>query len=110
MKVSRCTACGRLGFPRHRVCPNCRGEDFEQVELGEGTLLTYTVLHVPPPGVEGPVRLGIAAFEGGVRALGQLVEPAEVGDRVQAERGPTRVRDGEPVEGVRLRPVPEGKG
>lgn len=110
MRASRCTACGRVAFPRHRVCPACRGEAFEEVELGEGTLLTHTVLHVPPPGVEPPLRLGIVAFEGGVRALGQLLAPADVGARVRAEVGPTRRREGEVVTGVRFRPLDEGKG
>ncbi len=110
MRAFRCTACGHTSFPRHRVCSACRGEAFEEVELGEGTLLTYTVLHVPPPGVESPLRLGIAEFKGGVRVLGQMMGPAEVGALVRAELGPTRMWEGQEVVGVRLRRIQEGKG
>lgn len=105
MRAHRCRACGALSYPAHAACRRCRGRDHEELEVGEGVLLTHTELRVPPPGAPSPLRLGIAEFEGGVRALGQLLEPAEVGDRVVAEWGPTRTVEGRTVEAWRFRPA-----
>lgn len=103
MKVTRCVHCGTLTYPIHMVCHSCGSKESEEAELGEGTLLTYTVVHVPPPGVSPPLRLGIVEFEGGVRALGQLAEDVEVGSKVRAEWAVVRRVDGREYEGFRFR-------
>ncbi len=99
MKVYRCKECGRLAYPAHYVCGECRSRELEEVDVSEGTLLTYTVIHVPPPGVPSPLRIGIVEFEGGVRALGQLTESMEVGSKVTAEWATVRRLDGREYEG-----------
>lgn len=110
MRASRCRRCQALAYPAHRLCRACRHDAFQEVSLGEGTLLTYTVLHVPPPGVPAPLTLGIAEFEGGVKALGQVVGEAAVGLRVEGEWAPLRTVDGQTLEGFRFRPVEGRKG
>lgn len=110
MRAFRCRRCQALTYPAHRVCRACRHDAFQEVDVGEGTLLTYTVLHVPPPGVSAPLTLGIAEFEGGVKALGQVVGEAAVGDRVQAEWAPLRTVGDRTLEGFRFRPVRGRKG
>ncbi len=102
MNVRRCLHCGTLTYPAHYLCHRCRHSDFENVELGDGTLLTFTVIHVPPPGVPSPLAIGIVEFEGGVRALGQLSEPMEVGSKVTAEWGVLRRVAGKEYEGFRF--------
>jgi uncharacterized OB-fold protein len=103
MRVYRCRSCGRLSYPAHFLCRQCRSTEFDELEVSGGKLLTYTVIHVPPPGVPVPLRLGIAEFEGGVRALGQLAEPMEVGDEVVAEWALLRKMGDEEYEGFRFR-------
>ncbi len=105
MRVSRCMGCGALSYPVHSVCHSCGGADFKDTNLGQGALLTYTVLHVPPPGVDPPLRIGIVEFEGGVRALGQLTEEMDVGTRVEAEWAVVRRVGDKVYEGFRFRPV-----
>jgi uncharacterized OB-fold protein len=85
MKVFRCSGCGQLSFPSHFLCRACRSREHEEVEVHEGSLLTYTVIHAPPPGFASPLRVGIIEFEGGVRALGQLTEAVEAGSKVRVE-------------------------
>lgn len=105
MRVARCKGCRRLTYPAHFVCDDCGSRDFDSLEVSEGTLLTYTVLHVPPSGVVSPLRIGIVEFEGGVRALGQLAEPMEVGAKVRAEWTVVREVEGRIYEGFRFRPA-----
>lgn len=109
MRAARCTHCGTLAFPPHAVCAACRHDTFEGVELREGRLLTYTVIHVPPPGLPSPLTVGIVEFEGGLRALGRLAEPVEVGQAVVGEW--TVLREGEAgaMEGFRFRPAPSSR-
>ncbi|MFQ5907738.1 MAG: Zn-ribbon domain-containing OB-fold protein [Thermoplasmata archaeon] len=104
MKVAKCVECGRLTFPTHRVCSRCRGTVFEEADLKEGRVLTHTVLHVPPPDLTPPIPIAIVEFEGGVRALGQVTEPVEIGARVVPDWGPLREVDGATCEGFRFRP------
>ncbi|MFQ5987064.1 MAG: Zn-ribbon domain-containing OB-fold protein [Thermoplasmata archaeon] len=104
MNVAKCARCGRLAFPSHAICPNCRGSEFEEHELTEGVVVSNTVLRVPPPGLTPPVPIAIVEFEGGVRALGQLTESAEVGTQVVPEWGFLREAEGRVYEGFRFRP------
>ncbi len=103
MKLYRCAHCGTLAHPAHLLCHSCRATEFEEAEVGEGTLLTYTVIHVPPPGVEPPLKIGIVEFDSGVRVLGQLAEDVEVGAKVRGEWTVVRRVEGRDFEGVRFR-------
>ncbi|MFQ5838685.1 MAG: Zn-ribbon domain-containing OB-fold protein [Thermoplasmata archaeon] len=105
MRVYECEACGRLTYPVHFLCHDCGSRKFEEVEVSEGTLLTYTVIHAPPPGVPSPLTLGIAEFEGGVRALGQLSEPMEIGAKVRAEWAVLRKMGDRQFEGFKFHRV-----
>jgi uncharacterized OB-fold protein len=87
---SRCTACGEVQFPRRVVCARCLGEALEDVLLGpEGTLYTWTWLHMP--------LFGSLRAEAGGYGVGQ-VDLAE-GPRVQAvlSGGPDAFRIGMPM-------------
>jgi uncharacterized OB-fold protein len=72
---SRCNACGEVQFPRRVVCAKCLATDLEDVELGpEGTLYTWTWVHVP--------LFGSPRAEAGGYGVGQVDLPE--GPRVQA--------------------------
>lgn len=104
MKVARCAQCGRISFPTHRVCANCRSSEFVEEEVEEGIVLTSTVLRVPPPDLTPPVPIAIVEFEGGGRALGQVTKPVRVGTRVVPEWATLREVRGIRYEGFRFRP------
>jgi uncharacterized OB-fold protein len=76
LEAARCATCAKLAFPPRRLCPSCRGATFEKVTLAEhGTLVTWTVIHVPPrefaaqaPYVVGIVELGESTPHGSTGA------------------------------------------
>ena len=50
LEAARCTGCDKMIFPARRVCPECRGTEFETTQLSRrGKVVTSTVIRVPPP-------------------------------------------------------------
>lgn len=51
---SECENCKTKYFPKRVICPKCRraGKMKEYKFSGEGEILTYTTIHVPPNGFE----------------------------------------------------------
>jgi len=44
-----CTKCGKWFFPERLVCDKCGCREFETKAMGRtGTILTYTIIRVPP--------------------------------------------------------------
>jgi hypothetical protein len=77
LEAGRCKGCGKVYYPPRLVCPECKGREFETQELPrEGKVLSYTVVHVAPPGLsdETPYALGIVELANGVRLLTQIVD------------------------------------
>lgn len=105
MRVAQCRSCGTVAYPAHRVCRSCRGRTFGETEARIGTVVTHTLLHVPPPGFEPPVRLAIVEFEGGGRALGRLTAETRLGARVEVEEADPGETEGG-TRAWRFRPVP----
>ncbi len=103
----RCKACGKLMLPKHDRCLQCKGEEFEEVELPqEGTLITWTKLYFPPEGIEmPPLTLGIAKF-GEVHVLGQVMtDDPKTGMRVKPVWGHLRKLRGRDIEGFKFQPL-----
>lgn len=71
----RCTACGVVQFPRHRVCIECaRAEGLDDVRLARrGTLFTFTHDHVAES-ADPPVTHGVVDLDGGGRLYLQLTD------------------------------------
>lgn len=85
---SRCTTCGTVYFPPRPVCPVCTShrqsiEKMVPFQLsGEGTVLSYTVVHDPAEGFEMqvPYVLALVKTPEGPVLTGQVVDlaPEEV--------------------------------
>jgi uncharacterized protein len=72
----RCRACGTLRFPALDVCPACQADDCEQVALSTtGTVFTFTVVHMEPPGYlgEAPYAYGVIELPEGLRVTTTLL-------------------------------------
>jgi uncharacterized OB-fold protein len=81
----RCTRCEHpLAFALP-LCPRCRGRVNSERFGPEGTIWSFTVVHVPTrPGGETPYTLGYVDLDGGPRLLVRLDRvPAGVGTRVR---------------------------
>ncbi len=49
----KCTKCGYLHLVTTYFCQNCGNKEFENVSIeGKGTVVTYTIITVPPAGYE----------------------------------------------------------
>ncbi|MEW5735674.1 MAG: Zn-ribbon domain-containing OB-fold protein [Thermodesulfobacteriota bacterium] len=69
---ARCQACGRRYLPPQAVCPDCGGGlSAEEVEK-RGTIRTFTVIRVPPEGMEAPYIVAMVELSCGAWALGNL--------------------------------------
>jgi uncharacterized OB-fold protein len=104
----KCRLCGKLQYPRHARCPNCKGTDFEEIGLGdECTLLTYTKLYATPEGIEmPPLLLGIVEFSNGVRALGQLLaDDVDIRMKLRPTWGKLRILRGKDIHGFKFEPT-----
>jgi uncharacterized OB-fold protein len=107
----RCKKCGKLHYPFHDRCLECKGREFETVSPeGDARLLTYTQIFNLPWGFDQRfLIIGVAEFENGVKAMGQVaaesVDELHLGMNVRANWEPVRVQYGENVYGLKFEPV-----
>lgn len=79
LQFPRCGACGTFRWPAGPFCFQCRSQEVEWVQAGQGRIYSYTVLPVPSadkhaaPQFRTPV---VVEFEGipGVRLVSVLVD------------------------------------
>ena len=77
LEAGRCTGCGKVLYPSRKVCPSCRRQDFETIRLTpKGTVVTSTVIHVPPDDFlnEAPYAMAIVETPEGARLMTQVVD------------------------------------
>lgn len=90
LEAGKCNKCGYLAFPPRLVCPECGHKEFNTVNLKpEGSILTFTIIHVPPDSFasESPYAVGIIETDDGARLTSQIVdckpEEVKIGKRVK---------------------------
>ncbi len=74
---SRCTTCKEVFFPKKNLCPVCRRRgSIEDMQFnGNGRIVSYTIVRVPPEGFEkyAPYAVAVIDLEEGARVSGQVV-------------------------------------
>lgn len=83
LEAGRCRGCGKVVYPTRRVCPGCRGGEFDQVALSRrGKVVTSTVIHIPPADLvmQAPYAMAVVETPEGARLMAQVVdcEPSAV--------------------------------
>ena len=107
----KCKACGKLHYPFHDRCLACKGREFEEVKpQGNVTLLTWTRIHNLPWGFDQRyLVIGVAEFENGVKAMGQInadeSTPLQLGMTMKPSWEPVRIQAGEKVFGLKFTPL-----
>lgn len=104
----KCTTCGTISYPKHLVCPKCRGEAFEPAEIsGEGTVLSYTDVYALAIDYDVRyLRLAIVELDGGLRVTGQLLDEApKLGKRVRTTVGIVRETGEKSIYGLQFVPA-----
>ncbi len=83
----RCRKCGTVTCPPLATCRKCGGRELERVELsGRGELMTFTVVRVPPEGMEGPYAVGLIRTDEGPWVMGRLELPEGAGQEMLGKR------------------------
>lgn len=107
----KCKKCGKIHYPYHDRCMDCKGREFDEVKpQGNAKLLTYTAIFSLPCGFDQRfLILGVAEFENEVKAMGQIkadsVDQLKVGMTVKSSWEPIRVQCGEDVYGLKFEPL-----
>jgi hypothetical protein len=107
----RCKKCGKVHYPFHDRCLNCKGREFEEIEPeGLAKLLTATQIFNLPWGFDQRFLIvGIAEFENGIRAMGQIkgesVDELQAGTLLKPGWEPVRTQNGETVYGLKFEPL-----
>lgn len=97
LEASRCRACGKTAFPSRRICPACRGREWDAQSLTrKGRVVTSTVVRVPPTDMqfEAPFAMAIVETPEGARLMTQVVDcdPESVLPGVQVDLVFRRIR------------------
>jgi uncharacterized OB-fold protein len=107
----KCKHCGRIHYPYHDRCLDCKNREFEALKpAGEARLLAYSAIFNLPWGFnQRYLILGIAEFENHVKAMGQIkadsVDQLKTGMRLRPSWEPVRVQNEEDVYGLKLEPL-----
>jgi uncharacterized OB-fold protein len=107
----KCKKCGKLHYPFHDRCLECRSREFEKVApKGAAKLLTYSAIYNLPWGFDQRfLIIGVAEFENHVKAMGQIkadsVDKLKVGMTMKPSWEPIRVVSGENVYGLKFQPL-----
>ncbi|UCD96572.1 MAG: Zn-ribbon domain-containing OB-fold protein [Candidatus Bathyarchaeota archaeon] len=80
---AKCNNCGRTSLPPRPMCTACRSTDLAWQELPkQGTLLTYTVIHVAPDRFSDstPYAVGIVEMKENARLPGAIrsIDPKDL--------------------------------
>jgi uncharacterized OB-fold protein len=107
----KCKNCGKVHYPFHDRCANCMKREFEEVKPeGNARLLTFTQIFNLPWGFdERFLIIGVAEFENGIKAMGQVkaesIDGLALGMAMKPSWEPVRVQYGENVYGLKLEPI-----
>jgi uncharacterized OB-fold protein len=77
---SRCPQCKKIYFPPRTICMTCHRRSLGKMERlklgGEGTVVSYTVVHEAPEALEmqKPYILAIIEMDEGPRVTAQLID------------------------------------
>ena len=87
-----CKKCGKWHFPPRPVCDACKGEEFETKAMRRtGTILTHTIIRVPPAPFkdQAPYAIAVIEMDDGPRITTQFVDwqgdQLTIGQKVKLE-------------------------
>ncbi len=99
---SKCLNCGRIYFPRRKICPHCRRKgkivDIKMPEKGK--IYSFSEVHSAPPGFENelPYFVAIVELQNGIKLFSMLADSPR-----------NKIRIGAPVKMV-FRKITENDG
>lgn len=109
---THCADCGTDVFPPVPVCPECMSENVAETDLAtDGTLYSWSVVHVAPKGWNVPYTAGYVDLADNVRVFAHIVG-ADAADLsmdmpVSLTTAVLGDADGAPVESYAFKPKPD---
>ena len=84
IEASKCPICEKVIIPPRKTCPYCGDKTSEMVHMTlepQGSVLSYTVLEMPPDGFDAPLILALVELEQGavVLCLGKDTDIESIG-------------------------------
>ncbi len=80
----QCASCGKIAYPRKRVCPRCFGTDLGEYLLSKhGTLHTYTTTYLGSPSLPTPYSMGFLDLPDGIKLMGMIRTAEPSGDALE---------------------------
>ena len=84
IEASKCSLCEKVIVPPRKTCPYCGDKTSEMAHIAlesHGSVLSYTVLEMPPDGFDAPLILALVELEQGavVLCLGEDVDIDSIG-------------------------------
>ena len=107
----KCKKCGKIHYPFHDRCLSCKSKEFEEIKPeGNAKLITFTQIFNLPWGFDQRfLIIGVAEFENGVKAMGQVeadsVDKLKLGMKVKPTWAPVRIQYGQNVYGLKFVPL-----
>ena len=108
--ANKCSACGKVFFPKAHRCLTCFHEQLEEITLNRrGKLFSYTVVHMPSSHFQPPYAVGYVDFPEGVRVFSQLEitedKPFKVNMDMVVKIEPLWHENGKAIVGFRFAPL-----
>jgi len=106
----KCKQCGRVHYPFHDRCLDCKSRDFDTLQAeGDAKLLAYTQIFNLPWGFDTRyLVIGVVEFTNKVKAMGQIkvdsLDALKTGMKLKPSWQPIRQVAGEDVYGLVLHP------
>ncbi|NNE40779.1 MAG: Zn-ribbon domain-containing OB-fold protein [Marinicaulis sp.] len=70
----KCVDCGKIAYPRKRVCPQCFSSDLDEYLLSRsGTLHTFTTTYLGSPSLKPPYTIGFLDLPEGIKLMGVIL-------------------------------------
>jgi uncharacterized protein len=107
----KCKKCGRIHFPFHDRCLTCKGREFDEVKpKGDAKLITFSQIFNLHWGFDNRfIFVGVAEFENGIKAMGQIQadapEDLKLGMKLKPTWDVVRIISGENVYGLKFVPI-----
>jgi len=106
---NKCSGCGQIYFPARTYCLECFDAEMERVKIGsEGTLYSFTVVHMPSPHFVPPYMVGWIDVTEGIRVFSPIMinegETLKIGMKMKLEIDELWKETKKSVAGYRYRP------
>jgi uncharacterized OB-fold protein len=110
LHANKCTACGRIYFPKATFCFDCLAKEMEEIILSRrGKLYSYAVGRMPSTHLQPPYAVGLVDLPEGVRVFAPLFltadEKYKIGMEMEIYLDTLWEEENKQIRGYKFKPV-----